>query len=259
MQAETGYYRPGSSWVHRRNPLTKLLGLLWVVAAAFVLPPLALVPVGAGVVGLAVVAGLGRSLAGALRIPAVLVASILLVNALVFPGAATVLLRAGPFAVTGEGLTFGIASAGRLLVTFMAAIVFLQATLPDDLTEALVARGVSHRLAWVILTAVQLVPRLRATAAAILEAQQARGLEVGGSVARRVRALVPLVGPVVLGSLVEVRERTLALEARGFGAGGRRTAYRVVADPAVDRVLRLLIVVAIGAVVAWPFLAGGRA
>jgi energy-coupling factor transport system permease protein len=109
----------------------------------------------------------------------------------------------------------------------------------------------------VILSAVQMVPRLQASAAGILEAQQARGLATGGSLASRVRALVPLIGPVVLGSLIDVRERTFALEARGFGAGGPRTAYRVVADPPADRWLRLLIGLAIVAVLAWPFVAPG--
>ena len=49
---------------------------------------------------------------------------------------------------------------------------------------------------------------------------------------------MPLIGPVLLGSLVDVRERTFALEARGFGARPGRTAYRVVADPPIDRWLR---------------------
>jgi energy-coupling factor transporter transmembrane protein EcfT len=49
---------------------------------------------------------------------------------------------------------------------------------------------------------------------------------------------------------VDVRERTFALEARGFGARPGRTAYRVVTDPPIDRWLRLLIVVAaVGVVV----------
>ena len=42
-----------------------------------------------------------------------------------------------------------------------------------------------------------------------------------------------------------MRERTLALEARGFGARPERTAYRVVADPPIDRWLRLAIVAAL--------------
>jgi len=32
-----GYFRPGASWLHRRNPLTKLLALMWLLIAAFVL------------------------------------------------------------------------------------------------------------------------------------------------------------------------------------------------------------------------------
>jgi energy-coupling factor transport system permease protein len=116
--------------------------------------------------------------------------------------------------------------------------------MPDDLLEALVARGVSHRLAFVILSAVQLVPRLQARAAAILDAQQARGLAVAGSFRTRVRALVPLIGPIVLGSLIDVRERTFALEARAFGALPQRIAYRVVPDPPGDRWLRWAIVLA---------------
>jgi len=72
---------------------------------------------------------------------------------------------------------------------------------------------------------------------------------VGGSPGRRIRALVPLVGPVLLGSLVDVRERTLALEARGFGARPGRTAYRVVPDSGLDRLLRMALVVGIVGVV----------
>ena len=46
----------------------------------------------------------------------------------------------------------------------------------------------------------------------------ARAVDRRARSSRRIRALVPLVGPVLLGSLIDVRERTFALEARGFGA-----------------------------------------
>lgn len=255
MQTASGYYRGGDSWLHRRNPVTKLLGLAWVILAAFILPPIALPALAFAALALAAANGLGRSVARALRIPAVLIASILVVNAFFFPGAVDLIARFGPIALSWDGIAFGLVTAGRLLVAFVASILFLQATLPDDLLEALVARGASHRLAWVVLSAVQMVPKLQETAATILEAQQARGLEIGGSFGRRARALVPLIGPVLLGSLIEVRERTFALEARGFGAGGPRTAYREVPDPPVDRWLRAAILVALVAVILWPLLA----
>jgi energy-coupling factor transport system permease protein len=248
MAATTGYFRPGTSWLHRRHPTTKLLGLAWVLAATFLLPPVVLPGIVALLLVLALGCGLDRTLAASLRIPAALVASILLVNAFVFPGPTTVLVALGPLTVSREGLAFGVVSAGRILVAFSASILVLVTTLPDDLLEALVERGVSHRIAFVVLSAVQMVPRLQAKAAAILDAQQARGLATSGSLARRARALVPLVGPLLLGSLIDVRERTLALEARAFGARPERTAYRLVPDPPVDRPLRIVSLLGIGGV-----------
>ncbi len=249
MSATSGYFLAGSSWLHTRHPLTKLLGLALVLLAAFLLPPISLVAIALVLPAIAASAGLFRALARAMRIPAVLLASIVIVNALFFPGAVDRLVGIGPLAVSGEGLGFGLISAGRVLVAFMASVLFLLTTLADDLLEALVARGASHRIAFVILSAVQLVPRMQTRAASILDAQQARGLAIEGGFGRRVRALVPLIGPVLLGSLIDVRERTFALEARGFGARSGRTAYRVVADPPADRWLRLALFVGCGAVV----------
>ncbi len=246
----TGYFRPGASWLHRRNPVTKLLALLWIVLAAFLLPSPALPALVALVAGAAASAGLLRAVVRGLRIPALLFASILLVNSFFYPGARDTIVALGPLAITREGLIFGVVSAGRLLVAFSASILFLFTTLADDLLEALVERGASHRIAFVILSSVQMVPRLQGRAGAILEAQQARGLEIGGSLPRRARALIPLAGPLLLGSLIDVRERTFALEARAFGARPARTAYRLVPDTAADRALRWLIVAAAAGVVA---------
>jgi energy-coupling factor transport system permease protein len=249
MSATTGYFVAGASWLHRRNPLTKLLALGLVLLAAFLLPPVVLPILIVIIVLVAWSSGLLRPMARAMRIPAVLLLSILVVNSLFFPGAKDLLLTVGPLSISREGLTFGLVSAGRVLVAFLASIAFLFTTLADDLLEALISRGASHRISFVVLSAVQMVPRMQGRAGAILEAQQARGLSMKGSFVRRLRKLVPLVAPVMLGSLVDVRERTFALEARGFGARPGRTAYRVVTDPPIDRWLRWLILAGMVAVV----------
>ncbi len=249
MSTATGYYQTGSSWLHRRNPITKLLGVALALVATFVLPPIVLPVIGLIVVAIAWSTGLGRAIVRALRIPALLLASIVVVNALFFPGATDRLVSLGPLSVTREGLSFGLISAGRVLVSFLVLVTFLFTTLADDLLESLVARGASHRIAFVVLSAVQMVPRMQERAGSILDAQQARGLVVSGSLRQRAKALVPLIGPVLLGSLIDVRERTFALEARGFGARPGRSAYRVVADPPADRWLRLAILLGVVGVV----------
>ena len=242
MSATTGYFVAGSSWLHRRNPLTKLLALALILLSAFLLPPVVLVGLIVVIAAALWSAGLLRPTARAMRIPALLFLSILVVNSLFYPGATDKLLTVGPLSISREGLTFGLISAGRILAAFLASVAFLFTTLADDMLETLIARGASHRISFVILSAVQMVPRMQERAGSILEAQQARGLSLEGSLVRRIRALVPLIGPVLLGSLVDARERTFALEARGFGARPGRTAYRVVADPPLDRWLRFLIV-----------------
>ena len=249
MSATTGYFVAGSSWLHRRNPLTKLLALALILESAFLLPAIILPILTVAIVAAGWSVGLLRPMARAMRIPALLLASILLVNGFFYPGATDLLLTIGPLSLSREGLTFGLVSGGRIVVVFLAAVLFLFTTLADDLLESLIARGASHRISFVVLSAIQMVPRMQARAGSILEAQQARGLAIEGSFGRRLRALVPLIGPVVLGSLVDVRERTFALEARGFGARPGRTAYRVVADPPADRWLRIAILAAGVAVV----------
>ena len=248
-----GYFRPGSSWLHRRNPLTKLLALGWLLVSAFVLPPVALVALLIAVVLVGASAGLLGQLLRSLRIPSILFASILIVNALFYPGATDRIVAIGPVGLSWPGIAFGLVSAGRILVVFLGSVLFLFTTLPDDLLESLVVRGASPRIAFVVLSAMQLVPRLQARAGSILDAQQARGLAVSGSFRTRVEALLPLIGPIVLGSLIDVRERTFALEARAFGALAGRTAYRVVADPRGDRWLRIGLLLALVAVVVLSF------
>ena len=178
-------------------------------------------------------------MAHAMRIPALLLLSIVVVNSLFYPGATDVLASLGPLSITREGLSFGLISAGRVLVAFLAAVAFLFTTLADDMLETLIARGASHRISFVILSAVQMVPRMQERAGSILEAQQARGLSIEGSFGRRLRALVPLIGPV-RARLARRRPRAdvRARGARVRGAAGpdglsdrRRSADRPLAAP----------------------------
>jgi energy-coupling factor transport system permease protein len=87
-------------------------------------------------------------------------------------------------------------------------------------------------------------------AGVITAAQRARGLDTEGSLRARLRGVLPLVGPVVLSSLTEVEERSLALEVRAFGRPGRRHLLWRIPDSARQLAVRVLLFAALAAAIA---------
>lgn len=182
--------------------------------------------------------------------------SALLINLFFYPGGRQVLLQLGPISATAEGLWFALEILIRIMAISGAITLFYLTTRPQDLVVDLERRGISSRVAFVASASVQTVPAMVERAAQITAAQRARGLDTEGSVLRRARGILPLVGPVILGSIAEVEERTMALEARGFTRPGRRTLLWSPADAGWEQVLRwvllggLLVLVA-GRVAGW--------
>ncbi len=164
--------------------------------------------------------------------------SALLINVFFFPGGQTVLLRLGPVTATAEGLLFAAQILLRIMAISGAITLFYLTTRPHDLVIDLERRGISPRVAFVANASVQTVPAMVERARQITAAQRARGLDTEGSVLRRARGVVPLVGPVILGSIAEVEERTMALEARGFTRPGRRTLLWWPRDAGAERLAR---------------------
>lgn len=155
-----------------------------------------------------------------------------------FTGGETILFSIGSFAFTAEGWLAGLTVAARILLALSGALLLMLSTRPDALMQSLTQRGFPNSLAYVVLSAIQIFPTFQDRAQMILEAQQARGLEIGGNWLRRLRLLVPLTGPLVLSSIVDVEERAMALEARAFSRPGRKTSLLVLRDSRGQRLLR---------------------
>jgi len=120
---------------------------------------------------------------------------------------------------------------GLRLTTLLCAAAWLGAVLaPGRLVEALVARGWSARVAYLVGGTLAAVPLVRAHARRVGEAQRCRGLAARGGLAARLRAVHALVLPLVLSVLHQLDERVLALETRGLGAAVHRTPL----DPPTD-------------------------
>ena len=131
------------------------------------------------------------------------------------------------------------ALVGLRLTTLLGAAAWLGAVLgPGRLVEALVARGWSARVAYVVGGTLAAVALVRAHARRIGEAQRCRGLAARGGLAARLRAVHALVLPVVLSVLHQLDERVLALETRGLGAAVHRTALDPPGDSGVQALVR---------------------
>ncbi len=244
--------RPGPTAYHRLNPLTKATLATITAVAAVVLGglvgPVVLVLV--AVIGPAIVAGvLLRLVRTALLLSLPIAISAFLVNLFFFPDGVTVLLRLGPITATAEGLAFALEILARIVAISGAVTLFYLTTPPADLVVDLERRGVSPRIGFVANASVQTVPAMVERAVQITAAQRARGLDTEGSIWRRIRGILPIVGPVILGSIAEVEERTMALEARGFTRPGRRTLLWSPPDSVLQAALRWGLLVALLALI----------
>jgi energy-coupling factor transport system permease protein len=195
-------------------------------------------------------AHIGRAFVPFLLATIPLVASIFLVNTFLYPGATDDIVVIGPLHPTWTGLIEATQAALRVVAFAMSVALLGLTTTADELVSDLERRGVGRRLVFIIGAAIRLVPRMLSRAAEITEAQRARGLDTQGSVPRRVRGLLPLAGPLVIGALTDVEEQTMALEARAFTAPGRRTVLRAYPDSAGQRLLRWGVVLGTAAVLA---------
>jgi energy-coupling factor transport system permease protein len=207
------------------------------------------------IIGLAIVPS--ASIAGALgrlaRISFVLTLpiaiSVVLVSVFTRAGT-TVLFAIGPFDATLEGVDFAGQILVRLFAISLAIGLFGLTTDPGALVFDLERRGVSPRFAFVANATLQAVPAMVERAGVIQAAQRARGLDTEGSVRARLRGVMPLVGPVILSSLTEVEERSLALEVRAFSRPGRRNLLWSPPDRPVERFVRWAMVLSFAIVVA---------
>ena len=231
---------PTPSAYHRLNPLTKAVVAIVESIGAFViggyLGPLAIVAL--AILPAAAIAGvLRRIVRVSVLLTMPIAISVVLVSVFTRAGT-TVLFTIGPFDATAEGVDFAGQVLVRLLALSMALGLFGLTTEPRAFVVDLERRGLSPRLGFAAAATLEAIPAMLGRAEVIQAAQRARGLDTEGSVAARLRGIMPLVGPVILSSLTEVEERTLALEVRAFGRPGRRHLLWSMPDRGWEAVLR---------------------
>ncbi len=138
-----------------------------------------------------------------------------------------------------EGLLFTASILLQLAALLSASLLFVLSTHPADLVTAITEAGWPTALAYLVGSPLLLLPAMRRRIRTIQAAQRSRGLDLEGNRLKRFRALFAIMAPLVLGSLIDIEQRAIALELRGFNAPGRKTNRRRIADSSSQKILRL--------------------
>jgi energy-coupling factor transport system permease protein len=252
-QRKLSFYVERQSPVHRMSPLTKLvmvfsLIILGFFAPGFWLPLLLFIFV---ILPLAFLSKLAREyLLAFLRLLLPVVGFMFVMQSIFLPLGEEVLFGFSFLTVTRESITEAFHKSSQIMLMVASFILFLLTTHPSTLMTDLRIRGLPGPLAYVISSTLQILPITQNKAMTIVDAQRSRGLETEGSFRKRVGALLPLVGPLVFGSLVDVEERAIAIEARGFNSPVKKTSLLDTSDTRFEIWLRraavVIVVLAVG-------------
>ena len=241
MNNRLSFYSKKNSLIHTLNPFTKLtltftLILIGIFGAGYwtasLVICLALIPI-------IIISKLFREyIRVALRLILPTVGFMFVMQSVFIPGGTTELFQIGPFSVELETVWRSYLIASRIFLMVSAFVFLLLSTHPSELMNDLTQRGLPPQFSYVLISTLQIIPQMQAKAQIIIAAQRSRGLDTESTFLKRIGLLLPLVGPLVFGSLVEVEERAIAIEARGFTSTHVKTFLNDVPDTKADQTIR---------------------
>lgn len=245
-------YQERNSVVHRVDPVSKLFYIAAAVAIPVILPTrtVALACLLCSVV-LLLLGKVFRKVIPIIGFSFILLLSIIIIQGLFKPENETPLFHIGALIFYKEGLLYALQLCIRVLDILCAFAILVLTTKPSDLIESLVRRGLSPKIGYVLSSVLQIIPQMTATMETIMDAQRSRGMETEGKLSVRIKAFVPLIGPVVMNSLVSTRERALALEVRGFNSKTKKTFLNEEINSAYNLVIKAVLVALVIFSIVW--------
>lgn len=228
-----GQYVPGGSLIHRLNSTVKMLVFLLLIVAIVCTNSIkdyaALTVFTAALVFLSGV-GLKTAVYG-IRGMGLFFLIIFVMNTLFFSGD-EVLWSYGIIHVSIIGIVQGANVVLKIMYLMVINNVMMTTTAPMEITASLqrlmsplkLIKIPADDLAMMISVAVQFIPTLMEETEAIIKAQTARGAGFEGKKLKdKAAGAMPLVIPIFVCAFRRADELALAMEARGYRSGNRRT------------------------------------
>jgi energy-coupling factor transport system permease protein len=177
--------------------------------------------------------------------------TVLIIQGMFWFGNETPLFTIGPAVFYKEGVNYAIGILINIVNILMSFCVLILTTKPSDMIENLVRRGFSPRFGYVFISVFQIIPQMTETMSTITDAQRSRGMETEGRLLVRMKAFIPLIAPVIMSSLINTKERALALEVRGFNSKRKKTFLNDEVKTGADKFIQIALLIAIAAAFVW--------
>lgn len=245
-------YQEKNTIIHRIDPISKLFYILAAIVIPIIVPERTIALI--CLLFSACLLILGRVFRKVLPIVSfslIVLLSIIVIQGLFKAENKTVLFNIGFLIFYKEGLMYALDICIRVLNILFAFSILVLTTKPSDLIESLVRRGMSPRIGYVLSSVLQIIPQMTSTMGTIMDAQRSRGMETEGKLMVRIKAFFPLIGPVVMSSLTNTRERAMALEVRGFNSRNSKTFLNEEKYSSHNKIIRLILILLIIFAVIW--------
>lgn len=233
-------YVPGTSFLHKMNPVAKIFAALLIVFACFLTQ--SFIVLGVVIVldiVLAVTCGMVKQTLGLAK--AVAGFSLILALIALFTTPTGNVLIELPWGYIGTG---SIIAAVRIIVRLVACavplfLVFYVTKLNDMANSLVKICHIPYRYAFVFTSTVHFIPVFMNDMSGIMEAQTARGVEFDGGFIRKVRLMIPLCVPLLVSSVRKTNSAAIAAEVRGFNLRTRASGYKEYPFSGIDVVAML--------------------
>lgn len=244
-----GQYFPGNSALHRLDPRVKIVLLLFFLIEVFVFSSAPAYGILTAVTFVMIwISGVPMiMMLRSLKPLWWIILFTFIIHLFSNPGAP--IAKVWIFTMTWEGVRQGCFISLRLVLLILMSTLLTFTTSPLKLTDALESLlspfrrfGLpAHELAMMMTIALRFVPTLIEETDKIMKAQQSRGADfTTGSIASRLKNMVPVLVPLFLSAFRRADELAMAMEARCYRGGVGRTQMKALKVTGIDYVSGVL-------------------
>jgi energy-coupling factor transport system permease protein len=219
--AEVFQYIDGDTFVHKLNPLVKILFSIFVIIAGVINgdPLVLILLMGIPIVAL-MVAGMTKDVINQGKMLLVVFAVLILITVLTVRSGEMYSIG-GIGLATYDGFLAGILISLRLGAMFFAFLLLVTTTRPGDLVNTLVSRlHFPMDYALMIMITMRFIPTLQVEARKISEAQAVRGFKPAG-LSDMSRIIGPTITPLLSNSIGRAGSLGHVIELRGYRSSSK--------------------------------------